>query len=89
LKHRDIGNRELEIKIKNIDRRRPKRRRQCLERCGRGLFSFDRVSLENTQADHEGSVAKPPFTMTSANFISKVKQSIAQAFAPAYASALA
>lgn len=54
-----------------------------------GLSRFDRMHFENTQADYEGDIANLSFTMTSANFITKAKQAFAQAFQPAFASALA
>jgi hypothetical protein len=50
-----------------------------------GLSSLDRVYFKNTQADHEGVIAKPSLTMISANFISKAKNVIAQAFTPSFA----
>jgi hypothetical protein len=45
--------------------------------------------LKNKQADYCGNVTKISAKDISANFISKVKESIAQAFAPSFASALA
>ncbi len=54
-----------------------------------GLSRFDRMPFENKQADYEGDIANLPLTMIPANFITKAKQAFAQAFQPAFASALA
>jgi hypothetical protein len=54
-----------------------------------GLSSFDRLYFKNRQADHCSNVIKNSAKDISANFISKVKESFARAFAPSFASALA
>ncbi len=54
-----------------------------------GLSRFDRMHFENMQADYEGNIANLPLTMIPANFITKAKRAFAQAFQPAFASALA
>jgi|GEM_PF-2248964 len=54
-----------------------------------GLFSFDRRFFDTLQADREESIAKLFFNSINANFITKAKSALAQAFAPSFASALA
>ena len=59
------------------------------EASGAGLFRLDRLYFQNTQADLENTVVNIVLTMINANFITKTKNAIAQAFAPSYSLALA
>ena len=54
-----------------------------------GLYSFDKVYFQNMQADLDSMVANLTITMINANFITKAKTALAQAFAPSFAFARA
>jgi|GEM_PF-2362428 len=54
-----------------------------------GLISFDRLLIENLQADHRGQIGKLPQRYIIANIVSKVKGAFAQAFSTSFAPALA
>lgn len=54
-----------------------------------GLFRLDRVYFQNRQADLDDMVVKLVITMINANFITKTKNALAQAFAPSFSLALA
>jgi hypothetical protein len=54
-----------------------------------GCLASTFCAFENTQTDYGSHIAKLSAKIISANLYSKVKASIAQAFAPAFASALA
>lgn len=54
-----------------------------------GLPRFDRVYFQNMQAGLDGMAANLAVTMINANFITKAKTSLAQAFAPSFAFARA
>jgi len=55
----------------------------------RGCLASTDCYLKNKQADYCSRVIKISAKDISANFISKVKESFARAFAPSFASALA
>ena len=55
----------------------------------RGCLASTDCYLKNTQVDHCSDVTKISAKDISANFISKVKESFARAFAPSFASVLA
>ena len=52
---------------------------------GAGLFRLDSVYFQNRQADLEDTVVNLVLTMIIANFISKTKNTFANAFAPSFA----
>lgn len=54
-----------------------------------GLFRLDRLYFQNRQADLEDMVVNLVLTMINANFITKTKNTLAQAFAPSFSLALA
>jgi hypothetical protein len=54
-----------------------------------GMQGIDNLYSENLQAEHGIRLANPCAKIISANLFSKVKQTFASAFAPAYASVLA
>ena len=54
-----------------------------------GMLGIDNLYSQNTQAEQGMNLAKLYAKIISANLFSKVKQSFASAFAPAYASAIA
>jgi len=56
---------------------------------GGGCLASTDCYLKNKQADYCSRVIKISAKDISANFISKVKESFARAFAPSFASALA
>jgi len=56
---------------------------------GWGCLASTDCYLKNMQVDHCSDVKKISAKDISANFISKVKESFAQAFAPSFASVLA
>lgn len=60
-----------------------------MKRHVRGLPSFDRMHIQNMQADLGSMIEKLAPTMINANFITKAKNAFAQAFAPSFAPALA
>ena len=55
----------------------------------RGCLASTGCYLKNMQVDHCSDVVKISAKDISANFISKVKESFARAFAPSFASVLA
>jgi len=54
-----------------------------------GMPGFDNLYSQNLQAEHGVNLVKLYAKIISANLFSKVKQTFASAFQPAYASAIA
>jgi len=54
-----------------------------------GMLGIDSLFSQNTQVEHDISLVNPCIKIISANLFSKAQRTFANAFQPAYASAIA